>query len=83
MDKTGSGGLIVLANVRFRDLRNIITFIYHGEVKVSNSDLNSFLRTANDLKIEGLVGETVSIFRRNFKIFIVIIINAQLMSRIK
>lgn len=58
MDKMG--GLIVLANVKFKDLKNLLRFIYHGEVNVSNAELNSFLRTANLLKIEGLMEGSVS-----------------------
>jgi hypothetical protein len=46
--------LIYLKGVGIDDLRTIMEFVYTGEVKVGSQQLNNFLETANDLRIEGL-----------------------------
>lgn len=40
--------------VRFGDLVHLIDFIYNGEIKIANEDVNSFLALAEHLKISGL-----------------------------
>ncbi|ODM99743.1 Broad-complex core protein isoforms 1/2/3/4/5 [Orchesella cincta] len=47
---------VVLTGVKFKDLKNILHFIYHGEVNVGNAELNHFLQAAEVLQIEGLAG---------------------------
>ena len=46
--------LIYLRGISQTDLQYILDFIYHGEVSVSQSNLNNFLSVAEDLKIKGL-----------------------------
>jgi len=46
--------LIYLRGINQTDLQHILDFIYHGEVNVSQDNLNSFLAVAEDLKIKGL-----------------------------
>merc|ERR1712025_633624 len=46
--------LIYLKGVLFNDLQSVLTFMYHGEVNISQEDLNSFLAVAEDLKVKGL-----------------------------
>ena len=46
--------LLYLKGISFDDLVAILQFIYHGEVNVSQDDLNPFLAVAEDLKIKGL-----------------------------
>lgn len=48
---------IVLANIRYTDLENILHFIYRGQVNVKKEDLNNFLETGEQLQIDGLVGQ--------------------------
>ena len=46
--------LIYLKGVSFEDLNYILDFIYLGEVKVIQEDLETFLNVAEDLQIDGL-----------------------------
>ena len=46
--------VIILSDVRSKDMRAVMRFIYQGEVSVSQSELASFLRTADNLQIKGL-----------------------------
>lgn len=46
--------LVILGDVPARDMRAMIKFIYQGEVSVSQSELASFLKTADNLQIKGL-----------------------------
>ena len=46
--------LIYLGGPNIGELRNIIKFIYSGEVEIDKDLLDEFLKLANDLEIEGL-----------------------------
>ena len=46
--------LIYLRKIKYVNLQNLITFMYQGEVDVSEEDLPSFLEAAEDLNIRGL-----------------------------
>ncbi|XP_066968527.1 uncharacterized protein [Macrobrachium rosenbergii] len=46
--------VVLLRDVKFAELRNIIHFIYTGEATVDATDLESFLRTAEMLEINSL-----------------------------
>lgn len=46
--------IIMPQDVCFTDLRFIIEFVYRGEIDVSQSELQSLLRTADQLKIKGM-----------------------------
>merc|ERR1719469_1467412 len=46
--------LIYLRRVKFKDLQNLLNFMYQGEVVVAKEDLPSFLEVAEDLNIKGL-----------------------------
>ncbi|KAK8729162.1 hypothetical protein OTU49_008658 [Cherax quadricarinatus] len=46
--------LVILGDVPARDMRAMMKFIYQGEVSVSQSELASFLKTADNLQIKGL-----------------------------
>ncbi len=46
--------VIYLRGVSSRDLRNVLDFMYHGEVNVAQADLDAFLAVAEDLKVKGL-----------------------------
>ncbi|CAG7655392.1 unnamed protein product [Allacma fusca] len=49
-----SNTIVILNNVRFTDLENVLQFVYAGQVNVNQSDLSSFLQTGELLQIEGL-----------------------------
>nr|ACO11638.1 Broad-complex core protein isoform 6 [Caligus rogercresseyi] len=51
--------LIYLRGIDFAHLEAHIAFMYVGEVRISNSDLNGFLKTATELKIKGLAQDNV------------------------
>ena len=46
--------LIYLRGVSSSDLMSVLDFMYHGEVRVCQSELNQFLALAEDLEIKGL-----------------------------
>ena len=47
--------LIYLRGVQYKDLTSILDFMYQGQVNIAQTDLNSFLTVAEELKIKGLV----------------------------
>ena len=49
--------VIYLKGVSSSNLENILNFIYYGEVNVGEEDLSTFLETAKDLKIKGLIDQ--------------------------
>jgi len=46
--------MVYLRGVSYRDLTSLLDFMYQGEVKVEQRHLESFLNTAEDLKVKGL-----------------------------
>ncbi|XP_044732720.1 protein tramtrack, beta isoform-like isoform X2 [Chrysoperla carnea] len=48
---------VVILNINYHDLRDILTFIYQGEVNVRQEDLAGFLKAAELLQIKGLTGD--------------------------
>ena len=46
--------LLYLKNLRYADLKAILNFMYHGEANVSQAELNTFLESAEDLRVKGL-----------------------------
>lgn len=46
--------IIVLRDIKYDDLTSLLQFMYNGEVNVAQEQLNSFLKTAESLKIRGL-----------------------------
>ncbi|XP_075154604.1 broad-complex core protein [Haematobia irritans] len=46
--------VILLQDVNFHDLHSLVEFIYHGEVNVHQKSLQSFLKTAEVLRVSGL-----------------------------
>ena len=53
--------LIYMRGVRFEDLLAIVDFLYCGEAKVFEENLDSFLAIAEELQLEGLSGKTEEI----------------------
>ena len=57
-DKTGHPHpLIFMQGVKSEDLRALIDFLYCGETKVDQENLETFLGIAEDLQLKGLVGQ--------------------------
>ena len=46
--------LVYLKGVHPSDMKSVLDFMYHGEVSVSQEDLNKFLSVAEDLEVKGL-----------------------------
>ena len=46
--------VIYLMGIKFRDLINLLKFMYQGEVNIPQEELNSFFTVANNLKITGI-----------------------------
>ena len=40
---------------RFKSFKYVLEFMYHGEVNVSQDDLNAFLAVAEELQVKGTV----------------------------
>lgn len=49
--------VVILNDVCSTDMKALLKFIYQGEVSVSQSELASFLKTAENLQIKGLAEE--------------------------
>ena len=48
--------LICFDSISSNDLKNIMDYIYNGEVQIYQEDLDRFLTVAQRLKLEGLIG---------------------------
>lgn len=46
--------LLYLRGVKYKELVNLVDFMYQGEVNIAQEELNSFLAVAQELKIKGL-----------------------------
>ena len=57
--------IIYLRRVKYRNLKNILTFMYQGEVNVAEEDLSSFLEIAQELNIRGLSERTTMDYNTN------------------
>ena len=51
-----SNPMIFLSGFKSKDLLLVMDYIYQGEVKILQTDLDQFLTVAQQLKIEGLIG---------------------------
>ena len=49
--------LLCLEGITSQDLDNILNYIYEGELKLYQDDLDRFLRVAERFKLEGLLGD--------------------------
>ena len=47
--------LLCLEGISSNELNSILDYVYHGEVKIFQEDLNSFLNIADRLKLQGLI----------------------------
>jgi len=52
---------IILSGISPEDIKSIIEFIYHGEVRIPVDNINSLLEAAQSLKISGLVDVSVKL----------------------
>jgi len=59
-DNTCGHPIIVLRDVNYSDMKCLLQFIYNGEVNVLQEQLDSFLKTAESLKILGLTNSEAS-----------------------
>ena len=57
--KPNAHTLLCLSGVSADDLRNIMDYIYNGEVQIFQENLDNFLIIAQRLKLEGLIGNNV------------------------
>ncbi|GLG94121.1 Ring canal kelch protein, partial [Gryllus bimaculatus] len=46
--------ILILKDVSFDALKNVIDFVYHGEIQIPKEDLKAFLELAESLQIKGL-----------------------------
>lgn len=46
--------IVILKDVRYVDMRDLLDFMYRGEVSVDQDNLSGFLRVAESLRIKGL-----------------------------
>ena len=57
--------LIYMRGIKTEDLVAIVDFIYDGETKICQENLDSFLNIANELSLKGLTGGTEGIIPQN------------------
>ena len=50
--------LLCLEGLKFQDIQNIMDYIYHGELKIYQEDIDRFLNVGQRLGLEGLIGIT-------------------------
>ena len=55
-NKPNSHPLVCLNETNSNDLKNIMDYIYNGEVQIFQDNLDRFLSIAQRLKLEGLIG---------------------------
>ena len=55
-NKPNSHPLVCLDGIKSDDLKNIMDYIYNGEVQIFQENLDRFLAVAQRLKLEGLMG---------------------------
>ena len=48
--------LLCLDGITFSDLNSVMDYIYHGKVNIYQEDLERFLKIAERLRLEGLMG---------------------------
>ena len=48
--------LLCLGGVNSEDIRNVLDYVYDGEVRILQEDLDRFLNIAQKFKLEGLIG---------------------------
>lgn len=53
---------IILSDISPQDIKLIIEFIYHGEIRVPVENINSLLEAARSLKISGLINVSFKLF---------------------
>ena len=46
--------VIILKDIKYKELSGIVEFIYHGEVSIDQDCLPGFLHAAESLRIKGL-----------------------------
>ena len=59
--------LIYLRRVKYKDLQNLLSFVYQGEVNVAKEDLPSFLEVAEDFNIRGLSEGNKQVYNSHVK----------------
>lgn len=52
---------IILSDISSQDIKSIIEFIYHGEIRVPVDNICSLLEAARSLKISGLADVSVKL----------------------
>ena len=49
--------LVYLKGVKYGQLKQMIKFIYLGEIKITETEVNSFIELGKDLEVEGIIDE--------------------------
>jgi len=57
--------LLYLKGVKLSNLKQVLDFMYNGEVNLAEEELNSFLNVAEELKVKGLSGNQSSIKQKS------------------
>ena len=56
-ENNNANSLLYLGGISSSNLDSILDYVYHGEVKLFQEQLDSFLESAQKLEIEGLIGQ--------------------------
>ena len=60
--------IIIIRDIKHEDLSSILHFMYNGEVNVAQESLNSFLKSAEFLKVRGLTDDEENNSNKNVEI---------------
>lgn len=52
--------IVILPNVNYNDLCNLLSFMYQGEVSINQEEITSFIKVAEMLKVKGLTNNNSS-----------------------
>lgn len=56
--------IVILQDVSYNSLHNLLQFMYQGEVSVSQEEIPTFMRVAEMLKVKGLTDNSTSAVRK-------------------
>ena len=63
-----SNPIVILCDISYEDITSIIEFVYNGELKIVAERFPSVLKTAEILKIRGLMGVRIKYHNNNTKL---------------
>ena len=57
--------VLCMDGIDFKDIQNVLDYIYNGELKIYQEDIDRFLFVAQKLKLEGIQGQETNLYDYN------------------